>query len=776
LRSSDFIWESKGHKGPITSIGFSPNGRYFVTGAEDKHIKIWDYASKDIIKDLSGHKGKVSSVAISHKGDYIISGSDDKSIKIWDFYTGEEITSLEQHSDSVSSVFYSPIGNCFISSSGDQTVKVWDNKYELIQTFEGHSKDVSSVAITPDGKYAISGSQDGYLKIWGLDFGGVFKYIKGHSENVNSVAVSSDGKLAVSGLSNKTLIVWDLSDGTLIKTLSGHTDIISSVAFSPGGNFVVSASHDNTLKIWLIDTGETWATLAGHDDAVTSVAASSDKEYIVSGSKDKTIIIWGSKTGTVIKKLKGHSKAITSIDISPNSEFIVSGSEDNTINIWSMKKGKLIRTLEGHTGEVTSVTFSPDGQLIASGSKDQTVKIWKAETGEIDYTFDKIHSPVTTVTISTDGNFIACGTEDNIIRVWSMFEKILTSYYYLSKVNSAKFIPDRTQIMAGYNSGDVLIWDLLTEEKEELLKDLKNRLSSVEELIVKNQYSEAIEQLNYVLESADVFNFEELKSIAFEKLQNLRDPEDTHEIIKKILAFEFENQREITKAEMVNQLKIEISETEYYENLLAKPVKYEDVEIRNLEALGTTILNKTMEPTLYYLVVELGYKLKTAKKIGNYLQDKGFISHFRDYSLRETNVEPREKLSELLIFISYATIDAEMYRIPELTQRLKEYDEIREVLYWQKDMKDNIAKFMSDNLGKCNAVLLFCSENALESKAVEKEWTSADMMDKMIIPIFVDPEHMPPLLRSRLGIQFDLIDFDKNVVEIYNLIIKKCME
>ncbi|MHA2181043.1 MAG: WD40 repeat domain-containing protein, partial [Promethearchaeota archaeon] len=64
---------------------------------------------------------------------------------------------------------------------------------------------MSSVAITPDGKYAISGSQDGYLKIWGLDFGGVFKYIKGHSENVNSVAVSSDGKLAVSGLSNKTL-------------------------------------------------------------------------------------------------------------------------------------------------------------------------------------------------------------------------------------------------------------------------------------------------------------------------------------------------------------------------------------------------------------------------------------------------------------------------------------------------------------------------------------------------------------------------------------------
>ena len=420
--------------------------------------------------------------------------------------------------------------------------------------------------------------------------------------------------------------------------------------------------------------------------------------------------------------------------------------------------------------------FSPDGHFIASGSKDQTVKIWKVETGEIDYTFEKIHSPVTSVTFSSDGNFIACGTEDNIIRVWSLLEKHQTSYYYLSKVNSAKFIPDRTQILAGYNSGDVLIWDLLTEEKAELLKDLKNRLSSVEELIVKNQYSEAIEQLNYVLESADVFNFEELKSIAFEKLQNLRDPEETHEVVKKILKFESENQRNITKAEMVNQLKIEISETEYYENLLEEPVTYEDAEINNLGIAGTKIIKKIgIEPTLYDLVAELGYKLKTAKKIGKFLKSEGFISEFRNYPLRERKVQPGEKLDELVIFISYATVDAEMYRIPELTKRLQAYDEIKEVLYWQKDMKDNIAKFMSDNLGKCNAVLLFCSENALESKAVEKEWTSADMMDKSIIPVFVDPEHMPPLLRSRLGIQFDLMDFEKNVVDLHNLIMKKCM-
>jgi WD40 repeat protein len=736
---------------------------------------IWDYSSKKVIKDLSGHKGKVLSIGVSNDGANICSSSEDKSIKVWDFYTGDLVTAIENHADIVSSVGYSPIGTCFISTSKDKTVKVWDNRNELIQSFEGHEDEVSSVAITPDGKFAITGSQDGILKMWALTFGGIFKNIKGHSQNVNSVAVSTSGKLAVSGLSNKSLIVWDLSSGKLIKTLKGHTDIISSVAFSPGGKSVASASYDKTLKIWEINSGENMWTLSGHDGAVTSVAASNDKKYIVSGSRDKTIIIWEARTGKLSKRLKGAKSAITSVDISPNGEYIVSGLEDSAVNIWNVKKGKLVHTLEGHKEAVNSVAFSPDGDFIASGSKDQTVKIWKVNTGELDYTFEKINSPVTSVSFSSDGLYVACGTEDNFIRIWDFFEKYQTSYYYLSKVNSAKFIPNMNQIIAGYDSGDVLIWDLLMEEQEELLKELKSKLKDVEDLIGKDNYSEAIEQLNFVLETADVFNFEDLKAIAFEKLKNLRDPKETLEIVKKILEFEYENQRNISKAEMVNQLKIEISETEYYENLLENPVDYEPSETGHLENLGTEILQELLNPTLYALIVQKGYNFNTAKKIGKFLLDQGFIRKFRNFPLDEEKFKTSsEKLEDLIVFVSYATKDADTFKIEELSKRLKSYEEIKEVLYWQEHMTDNIIKFMSDNLGKCNVVLLFCSETALGSESVDKEWTAADMMGKPILPVFLNPDHIPPLLKSRLGIEFDLMDFEKNVMHIHNLILKKC--
>lgn len=128
---------------------------------------------------------------------------------------------------------------------------------------------------------------------------------------------------------------------------------------------------------------------------------------------------------------------------------------------------------------------------------------------------------------------------------------------------------------------------------------------------------------------------------------------------------------------------------------------------------------------------------------------------------------------DVLVFVSYATKDAELFKIKEIAEILTSYEKIEDVLYWQEDMADNIIKYMSDNLANCDVMLLFCSPNALKSIPIEKEWTSADIMNKPIIPVFVKPDHIPPLLKSRLGVEFDTFDLQKTINEIYSLILKK---
>ena len=183
-------------------------------------------------------------------------------------------------------------------------------------------------------------------------------------------------------------------------------------------------------------------------------------------------------------------------------------------------------------------------------------------------------------------------------------------------------------------------------------------------------------------------------------------------------------------------------------------------------------------------------KSETVNIIENLVLNEGFKAEIRGNMLKlrkepeavvsppgymsETSpIQRSEKREGMLVFVSYATKDAELYKIPELARKLEEYKEIGEVLYWQEDMHDSIIEYMNDNLGRCNGVLLFCSPNALDSVPVKKEWMAAEALKKPIIPIFLKPEHIPPLLSDRLGFEFDNFDLQKNVREIHELLLKK---
>lgn len=136
-------------------------------------------------------------------------------------------------------------------------------------------------------------------------------------------------------------------------------------------------------------------------------------------------------------------------------------------------------------------------------------------------------------------------------------------------------------------------------------------------------------------------------------------------------------------------------------------------------------------------------------------------------------ITPIKKTKGLLLFISYATKDAEIFKIREIAESLSVYPNIEDVLFWQKDSRDNIIAFMNENVGKCDLMLLFCSPNAMKSPPVEKEWTAFDYMNKPIIPVFYEVDDIPPLLKPRQGIKFNIFEFQKNIDNLYDLIIKK---
>ncbi|MFX1311773.1 MAG: TIR domain-containing protein, partial [Promethearchaeota archaeon] len=133
----------------------------------------------------------------------------------------------------------------------------------------------------------------------------------------------------------------------------------------------------------------------------------------------------------------------------------------------------------------------------------------------------------------------------------------------------------------------------------------------------------------------------------------------------------------------------------------------------------------------------------------------------------------KKEVKGILLFISYASKDADFFKIKQIAEELTKFKEIDDALYWQEDMRDDIYAYMDENLKKCDIFLLFCSENSLHSEPVKMEWRSALKIKKKIIPIFTEEKFIPPLLSTKLGLQFDRDNLQKTIAEIHRLIVKK---
>ncbi|KAF8578326.1 WD40 repeat-like protein [Ramaria rubella] len=462
----------EGHSVGVTSVAFSSDGKYIVSGSWDTTVRVWDTETGQAVSvPFEGHSSWVTSVAFSPDGKHIASGSDDKTIRVWDAETGQAVgASFDGHSGTVTSVAFSPNGKHIISGSWDTTICIWDVEtgQAVSAPFEGHSGWVTSVAFSPDGKYIVSGSDDETLRVWDAETGKASVSFEGHSNHITSVAFSPDGKYIASGSYDKTVRVWNADTGKVSAPFEGHSDSVTSVAFSPDGKHIVSGSWDTTVCVWDVATGiAASAPFEGHSGWVTSVEFSPDGKYIISGSYDKTIYIWDAETGQAVSASDGHSGTVSSVAFSPNGKHIASGSYDTTIHVWDAETGQAVSApFKGHSDSVTSVAFSSDGKYIVSGSWDTTIRVWDVETGmATSEPFEGHSETVMSVAFSPDGKHIVSGSDDETGRIWDAEtgQTVFTLFEgHRGSLRSVAFSPDGKHIVSGLYNGTVCVWDAET--------------------------------------------------------------------------------------------------------------------------------------------------------------------------------------------------------------------------------------------------------------------------------------------------------------------------
>jgi WD40 repeat protein len=82
-----------GHTNGVSSVAFSPDGQYIVSGSDDGTIRVWNAMTGETAAGpFTGHTFSVTSVAFSPDGQHIVSGSDDRTIRVSNVTIGKTET------------------------------------------------------------------------------------------------------------------------------------------------------------------------------------------------------------------------------------------------------------------------------------------------------------------------------------------------------------------------------------------------------------------------------------------------------------------------------------------------------------------------------------------------------------------------------------------------------------------------------------------------------------------------------------------------------------
>src|SRR2546430_2489395 len=87
------LYTYRGHTDRVTSVAWSPNGKYIASGSLDQTVQVWATNPGDHFHPFiyRGHTDAVQTVAWSPESNRVVSGSVDKTVQVWDAFTGEHV-------------------------------------------------------------------------------------------------------------------------------------------------------------------------------------------------------------------------------------------------------------------------------------------------------------------------------------------------------------------------------------------------------------------------------------------------------------------------------------------------------------------------------------------------------------------------------------------------------------------------------------------------------------------------------------------------------------
>ncbi|KAJ8722213.1 hypothetical protein PYW08_004615 [Mythimna loreyi] len=163
---------------------------------------------------------------------------------------------------------------------------------------------------------------------------------------------------------------------------------------------------------------------------------------------------------------------------------LVTGGYDHTIKLWQAHSGVCLRTMQHPDSQVNDLEISPTGQMVAAAGY-QHIRMYDLASANPDpvVNFEGITKNVARVGFQKNDLWMYTGGEDWTARIWDPRAapqfRCTKIFQVQAAVNAVALHPDQTQIMVGDQSGIIHMWDLRTDQNEQLIPEAEASIQDI---------------------------------------------------------------------------------------------------------------------------------------------------------------------------------------------------------------------------------------------------------------------------------------------------------
>jgi WD40 repeat protein/serine/threonine protein kinase len=511
----------------LTSLGFSPDGRWLATCSEDAPISFWNVKDRQAApRQFAAPIKRGLSLAFTPDAALLACGEASGRISIWQVRDGKLLRTFAGHNGPVKCLAFNLDGGRLASGSGDGTAKLWDTLGTRLR--EVPHCDTRSEEFSFSSEWGISLVKQLFITARITTPRETFTGQAAHVFSAPSI-IGGFGGLATSRsgqfigafdprFGQRKIAIWDTRTGAAIEPhlKTSPDEECRALFFQPEDTCravleVANRSATTTSLIVAPVTSEgvprvklelppvkdkangapvevIGATALSFDGTRVAIATGKTPDFHI-------IAICDLRSGSLVGSINDLPVQVDALRFTGDGRLVARCGR--RIYLCNISKRHNSEALEGSLGpdniESMPLTISPDDRLLAAADGED-IAVWNLVTGKRLRTIHGGSAPIGCLAFNPNGSRLAAGT-GRALRLWDMTtgQELRSLTGHTGTINAVAFSSDGYRLISASDDQTVRVYDarpmtpeLQTEsEASSLCESLATSASSEPDLIAR---------------------------------------------------------------------------------------------------------------------------------------------------------------------------------------------------------------------------------------------------------------------------------------------------